>query len=187
LLGCLDPIWRWVAIGSSPPIWCWVAISSSQPMQESPAVDPTAEAAGSGQGRRWLALLVARRDRARRLAGVRVFSSYGGRFLIRFAPTGSQRWGERVYANLNGQRAATKPSNMKMLNRWLSTMGAASGEASVPRMCAEASLSFLLASRPTNCSDRRWKTRIYWPPRVRWVLELRLKIPTICGAIYRGF
>jgi hypothetical protein len=36
LLGCLDPIWRWVAIGSS------------QPMQESPGADPTAEAAGSG-------------------------------------------------------------------------------------------------------------------------------------------
>jgi hypothetical protein len=33
LLGCLDPIGRWVAIGSS------------QPMQESPGADPTA---GSG-------------------------------------------------------------------------------------------------------------------------------------------
>jgi hypothetical protein len=40
LLGCLDPIGRWVAIGSS------------QPMQESPGADPTAEAAGSGRGRR---------------------------------------------------------------------------------------------------------------------------------------
>jgi hypothetical protein len=28
-----------------------------------------------------------------------------------FAPTGSQRWGERVYANLNQRRAATKPGN----------------------------------------------------------------------------
>jgi hypothetical protein len=38
LLGCLDPIERWVAIGSS------------QPMQESPGADPTVEAAGSGRG-----------------------------------------------------------------------------------------------------------------------------------------
>jgi hypothetical protein len=30
---------------------------------------------------------------------------------MRFAPTGSQRRGERVYANLNQRRAATKPSN----------------------------------------------------------------------------
>jgi hypothetical protein len=88
LLGCLDSIWRWVAIGSS------------QPMQESPGGDPMAEAAGSGRGWRRLTLV-----------GVRVFSSYGGRFLIRFAPTGSQRWWERVYANLNRRRATTKPSN----------------------------------------------------------------------------
>jgi hypothetical protein len=44
-----------------------------------------------------------------RLIGVRVFLSYGCRFLMRFAPTGSQRPGERVYANLNRRRAATKP------------------------------------------------------------------------------
>jgi hypothetical protein len=30
---------------------------------------------------------------------------------MRFAPTGSQRRGERVYANLNWWRAATKPGN----------------------------------------------------------------------------
>jgi hypothetical protein len=39
LLRCLDPI------------WCWVAIGSSQPMQESPGANPTAEAAGSGRVR----------------------------------------------------------------------------------------------------------------------------------------
>jgi hypothetical protein len=49
--------------------------------------------------------------RARWLTGVRVFSSYGGRFLMRFAPTGSQRRWERVYANLNRRRAATEPNN----------------------------------------------------------------------------
>jgi hypothetical protein len=81
LLGCLDPIRRWVAIGSS------------QPMQESPGVDPTAEVAGSDRERRRLALMAACHGRARRLAGVRIFSSYGG------------------YANLNRRRAATKPGN----------------------------------------------------------------------------
>jgi hypothetical protein len=80
-------------------------------MQESPGADLTAEAAGSSRGWRRLTLATARRDRARWLTGVRVFSSYGGRFLIRFAPTGSQRQGERVYANLKRRRAATKPGN----------------------------------------------------------------------------
>jgi hypothetical protein len=49
--------------------------------------------------------------RAWRLIGVQVFSSYSGRFLMRFAPTGPQRWGECVYANLNQRRAATEPGN----------------------------------------------------------------------------
>jgi hypothetical protein len=70
--------------------------------------DPTA---GSGRGWRQLALAAAHRGRARRLTGVQVFSSYGGQFLMRFAPTGSQRRGERVYANLNRWRAATEPGN----------------------------------------------------------------------------
>jgi hypothetical protein len=111
LLGCLDPIWRRVTIGSSQPIRCWVAIGSSQPMQESPSTDPTAEAAGSSRGRRRLTLVAACRSRAWRLTGVRVFSSYGCRFLMRFAPMGSQWRGERVYANLNQWRVATKPGN----------------------------------------------------------------------------
>jgi hypothetical protein len=80
-------------------------------MQESPGADTMAEAAVSGRGRRWLVLAAARRCRARRLTGVRVFSSYGDRFSMRFAPMGSQRQGECVYANLNRRRAATKPSN----------------------------------------------------------------------------
>jgi hypothetical protein len=75
--------------------------------------DSTAEAAGSGRGRRQLTLAAAHRAWARRFAGVWVFSSYGGRLSMRFAPTGSQRRGERVYANLNQQRAATKPGNSK--------------------------------------------------------------------------
>jgi hypothetical protein len=52
LLGCLDPIGRWVAIGSS------------QPTQESPSADPTAEAAGSGRGRRRLTLMTVHHGRA---------------------------------------------------------------------------------------------------------------------------
>jgi hypothetical protein len=46
--------------------------------------------------------------------GVRVFSSYGGRFSMRFAPMGSQRRGERVYANLNRRRVATEPGNSEV-------------------------------------------------------------------------
>jgi hypothetical protein len=56
-----------------------------------------------------------------------------------------------------------------------------------PRTCAKASSSSLLASRPTNCFEQWQKTRIWWLPRVLWVLDLRPKIHTICGAIYRGF
>jgi hypothetical protein len=55
--------------------------------------------------------MVVRRGRARWLTGVRVFSSYAGLFLMRFATTGSQRRGECVYANLNWWRAATEPDN----------------------------------------------------------------------------
>jgi hypothetical protein len=80
-------------------------------MQESPGSNPTAEAAGSGRGWRWLTLAAARRGQAWRLAGVRVFLSFGGRFSIRFAPTGSQRRGEHVYANHNRRREATKLGN----------------------------------------------------------------------------
>jgi hypothetical protein len=50
--------------------------------------------------------VAARHGRAWWLAGVQGFSSYGGWFLMRFAPTGSQWRGERDYANLNWQRAA---------------------------------------------------------------------------------
>jgi hypothetical protein len=80
-------------------------------MQESPGTDPSAEAVGSGRGWRRLALAAAHRGRARWLTGVQVFSSYSGRFSVRFAPTGSQRQGERVYANLNRQRVTTKSNN----------------------------------------------------------------------------
>jgi hypothetical protein len=99
LLGCLDPIGHWIAIGSS------------QPMQESPGADLTAEVAGSGWGWRQLMLTAVHRGRARRLIRVWVFSSYGGRFLMRFAPTESHLRGECVYANLNRRRATMKPNN----------------------------------------------------------------------------
>jgi hypothetical protein len=69
------------------------------------------EAAGSDWGQRRLALMAERHGRARRLTEVRVFSSYGGWFPMRFAPTGSQQRGEHDYANLNRRRAATEPGN----------------------------------------------------------------------------
>jgi hypothetical protein len=78
-------------------------------------------------------------------------------------------------------------ATVRRLGRCLSTVRTASGEASAPRTCAKASSTSLLASRPSNCSDRWWKTRIWWLPKVRWVLGLRPKIRTICGTIYRGF
>jgi hypothetical protein len=56
-------------------------------------------------------LAAARHGRAWRLTGVQVFSSYDGQFLMRFAPTGSQRREKRVYANLNRRRAAMDPDN----------------------------------------------------------------------------
>jgi hypothetical protein len=79
------------------------------------------------------------------------------------------------------------PATVRWLGWCLSTVRATSGEVSTPRMCAKASSSSPLASRPTNCSDRQWKTQIWWLPRVRRVLDLRPKIHTICGTIYRGF
>jgi hypothetical protein len=99
LLECLDPNWRWVALGSP------------QLMQESPGANPMAEAAGSGRGRCRLTLTVARCGWARRLNGDQIFSSYSGWFSMRFAPTESQWLGECVYANLNRWRAAMKPGN----------------------------------------------------------------------------
>jgi hypothetical protein len=80
-------------------------------MQESPGVDTTAEAAGSGRGRHRLTLAVARHGRVRQLIRVRVFSIYGDRHSMRFAPMRSQQQGECAYANLNQRRAAMKPSN----------------------------------------------------------------------------
>jgi hypothetical protein len=133
--------------------------------------------------RRRLALAAACRGRARWLTGVLVFSSHDGQFSMRFAPMGSSQRGEHVYANLNLRRAAT----VRRLGRCLSMVRVASGEASTPRTCAKASSSTLLASLPTNCSNRQRKTRIWWLPRVRQVLDLRPKICTICGAIYKGF
>jgi hypothetical protein len=129
----------------------------------------------------------ARRGRARWLARVRVFSSYGGRFSMSFAPTGSQRWGGRVYANLNRPRAATKLDKWEVARPMLIDGEGGLRWSFAPTTCTKASSSSLLASRPTNCSDRRWKTRIWWLPRVRRVLILRPKIHSICGAIYRGF
>jgi hypothetical protein len=79
------------------------------------------------------------------------------------------------------------PTMVRQLSRCLVTVRAASGEALAPRTCAEASSSSLLASRPTNCSERRQKTQIWWLPRVRWVLDLWPKICTTGDTIYRGF
>jgi hypothetical protein len=68
-------------------------------------------AVGSDWGRRGLVLTAACHGQAWQLTGVQVFSSHGGRFPMRFAPMGSQRWGELDKANLNRRRAATESGN----------------------------------------------------------------------------
>jgi hypothetical protein len=81
---------------------------------------------------------------------------------------------------LIGRERQQSPATVRRFSRCLSMVRAASGEASAPRTCAKASLSSLPASRPTNCSDRRRKTQIWWLLRVRRVLVLRPKIRTTC-------
>jgi hypothetical protein len=87
---------------------------------------------------------------------------------------------------IDGERQRS-PATVWQLGRCLAMVWAASGEASTPRMCTKASSSSLLASWPTNCSERWRKTQIWWLPRVWRVLDLRPEIRTICGAVYRGF
>jgi hypothetical protein len=127
----------------------------------------------AGSIRRWcgLALTAVRHGRAWRLAGVQVFSSHGGRFPMRFAPTGAQHEGNSIRLTLISGARQQNPAMVRRLGWHLVTVRAASGEASAPRTCAGASSSSLLASRLINCSERRWKTRIWWLPRVWWVLD----------------
>jgi hypothetical protein len=66
---------------------------------------------------------------------------------------GSQRKGELDYANLKRWRAATDQATVRRLGWCLATVRVASGKASAPRMCTEASLNSLLASRLTNCFE----------------------------------
>jgi hypothetical protein len=106
---------------------------------------------------------------------------------MRFAPTESQRQGGSIMLTIIGGERQRSATTVRRLGRCLATVRVASGEASAPRTCAEASLNSLLASQPTNCSERRRKTQIWWLPRVRRVLNLWPKIHTICGSIYRGF
>jgi hypothetical protein len=169
LLGCLDPIWRWVAIGSS------------QLMQESPSADPIAEAAGSSRGRR---PVVAEHSGSPefKFSRATVVSFRQGLLLQDHNDEGNV-----FMLTLINREQQQSLAMVRRLCRCLSMVRAASGEASAARTCAKASFSSLLASRPTNCSDRRQKTRIWWLPRVRQVLVLRTKIHTTWGAIYRGF
>jgi hypothetical protein len=77
-----------------------------------------------------------------------------------------------IMLTLIGGERQRSPATVRRLGRCLAMVRAASGEVSAPRTCAEASSSSLLASRPINCSERRWKTRIWWLPRVGRVLDL---------------
>jgi hypothetical protein len=70
-------------------------------------------------GRRQLALVAECHGRARRLTGVRVFSSYGGWFFMRFAPTGSQRWGNVFMLTLIGIKRLTVDSSRQLWLRFV--------------------------------------------------------------------
>jgi hypothetical protein len=60
-----------------------------------------------------------------------------------------------IRLTLIGGGRQRSPAMVRQLGRCLVMVRAASGEASTPRMCAEASSSSLLASRPINCFERR--------------------------------
>jgi hypothetical protein len=175
LLGCLDPI------------GCWVAIDSSQPMQESPSANPTAEAAGSGRGHvgsrsRWCVMAERGGSLEFEFSRATVVSFWWGLLLLNHSDEGNVF----MLTLIDGEWQQS-PAMVRRLGRCLSTVRAAFGEALAPRTCAKASSSYLLASRPTSCSNQRRKTWIWWLPRVQRVLDLRSKIHTICNAIYRGF
>jgi hypothetical protein len=106
-------------------------------MQESPGTDPTAEAAGCGRGRRRLTLTVVRHGRAQRLTGVRVFLSYSGQFLMRFAPTDHNDEENMFMLTLIGREGQQSPAMVRQVGRCLSTVRAASGEASAARTCTK--------------------------------------------------
>jgi hypothetical protein len=144
-------------------------------------------AAGSGRGQRGLALTVAHHGRAWRLFRVQVFSSHGGRFPMKFAPTGSQRWVELDKANVNRRRAATESSNGEVAQPVLGD-----GEGSLWWSFGSKDVRWGFLELPSSFSTDQllWtaaETRIWWLPSVRRVLDLRPKIHTIGGAIYRGF
>jgi hypothetical protein len=86
---------------------------------------------------------------------------------------------------LIGRERQRNPATVRWLGRCLATVRAASIEALAPRTCAKVSSSSLLASRLANCSERWWKTLIWWLPRVRRVHDLRPETRTICSTIYR--
>jgi hypothetical protein len=125
--------------------------------------------------------------RVRRLTGVWVFLSYDGRFFMRIALTGSQRWGERVYANLNRWIATTKIGNSEAARSVL-----VNGEGGLRWSFGSKDVHQVFLELPSSFSTDQLLRSVaenlnLWLPRVRRVLDLRPKIHTICGAIYRGF
>jgi hypothetical protein len=93
--------------------------------------------------------------------------------------------GKLIRLTLIGGGRQRSPATVRRLGWSLVTVRVASGEALAPRTCTEASSNSPLAARPINCSERQRKIRIWWLPRVRRVFDLRLKIRTMGGAIYR--
>jgi hypothetical protein len=144
-------------------------------------------AAGSGRGRRRLALTVACHSRVWQLTGVRVFRATVVGFQWGLLLRDHSGEGNFIRLTLISGGWQRSPAMVRRLDRCLVTVRAASGEDSAPRTCDVASSNSLLASQPINVSERQRKTQIWWLPRVRRVLDLWPKIHTIGGAIYRGF
>jgi hypothetical protein len=149
--------------------------------------DPTTETAGSGWGQRGLALAAARRGWTWRLAEFEFSRAMVVGFWWGLLLWDHNDEGNAFMLTLIGGERQRSPATVRWLDRCLAMVRVASSEASAPRTCAKAFLSSLLASRPTNCANQWQKTQIWWLPKVWRVLDLRPKIHTICGAIYRGF
>jgi hypothetical protein len=175
LLGCLDPIWRWVAIGSSQR--CKSHPASIRRLRR---LAPVGGGAGSRSRRR----IAAERDGSPEFEFSRA-TVIGFRWGLLLRDHSDE--GNMFMLTLIGGEQQQSPTMVRWLGWCLSTVRAASGEASALRTCTKSSLSSLLASQPTNCSDPWWKTWIWWLPRVWRVLDLWPKNHTICGAIYKGF
>jgi hypothetical protein len=91
-----------------------------------------------------------------------------------------------IMLTLIGGEQQRSPAMVRRLSRCLATVRAASGEASAPRTCAKAYSRSLLASRPTNCSERSEKLKFGGYLGFGGFLTSGRKF-ALYAALYRGF